>query len=312
MKFGRSASIISTSEKALATSRASEWWKHKGFMHLYQHFRKGPSNDGMDIFDHAQSTAEIAAALKLRNITFGNYVSNNDRYNYLAMLCVGSVDLMNIVNIPQFGFGKLAMKFGAAGVPRSLAHFRPSDVSINLNRFKRGHQIGGDGDGMASLAHEYAHFLDQLFGHQVELKQNSFALTFRGKGNGSTSANMDELKEWAKGYPMRTAMAELMASIILKPDGSKSEYWQRISTTKNSSYYKLHHEIFARTFEQWIHYKLQNNDVNNRGLTKYKYLDRVYLTDAEFRRALPKMNRLAEIISRTTGGGKRSAKVASK
>lgn len=88
---------------------------------------------------------------------FGNWMSENDRrasldYGYDAL-----VDMCKALNISAKDIslgGRLSIAFGARGSGSALAHYEPLREVINLTKMK----------GAGSLAHEWAHALDDIYG----------------------------------------------------------------------------------------------------------------------------------------------------
>lgn len=93
---------------------------------------------------------------------FGNWMSENDRkasldYGYDAL-----VDMCKALNISTKDIslgGHLSIAFGARGSAGAAAHYEPLREVINLTKM----------NGAGSLAHEWAHALDDIFGKEIGL-----------------------------------------------------------------------------------------------------------------------------------------------
>lgn len=105
------------------------------------------------------STEEFMSTFGFRGGEFGNWVKPEERRVMLNAAYDSFMDLAEILNVPptalSFG-GELSIAFGARGVKGAAAHFEPGRAVINLTRM----------NGAGSLAHEWAHAMDNYFGIQ--------------------------------------------------------------------------------------------------------------------------------------------------
>ena len=112
------------------------------------------------------STEEFMNAFGFRGGEFGNWVKPEERRVMLNAAYDSFMDLAALLNIPpkalSFG-GELSIAFGARGTKGAAAHFEPDRAVINLTRM----------NGAGSLAHEWAHALDNYFGLQGAKKDYS-------------------------------------------------------------------------------------------------------------------------------------------
>lgn len=106
----------------------------------------------------------LVKTFKLKGIEFGNWLSQQDRYVYMAGAAYAMKDFCDIHGVKYELFGlnhKFTLAFGARGQSRALAHFEPSTYAINLTKHReREYKDSGAG----SLGHEYGHALDFYFG----------------------------------------------------------------------------------------------------------------------------------------------------
>lgn len=112
------------------------------------------------------SPEEFMNAFGFRGGEFGNWVKPEERRVMLNAAYDSFMDLAALLNIPpkalSFG-GELSIAFGARGTKGAAAHFEPDRAVINLTRM----------NGAGSLAHEWAHALDNYFGLQGAKKDYS-------------------------------------------------------------------------------------------------------------------------------------------
>jgi len=94
---------------------------------------------------------------------FGNWVKPEERRVMLIAAYDSFMDLADILNLPPKAIslgGELSIAFGARGSKNYAATFEPDRAVINLTRMK----------GAGSLAHEWAHAVDNYFGLQEAKK----------------------------------------------------------------------------------------------------------------------------------------------
>lgn len=91
---------------------------------------------------------------------FGNWVNTSERQNFLNLAYDSLRDLAETIGISPKALslgGELSIAFGARGSAGAKAHYEPGRAVINLTKM----------DGAGSLAHEWAHALDNYFGLQT-------------------------------------------------------------------------------------------------------------------------------------------------
>lgn len=109
------------------------------------------------------STDEFMNTFGFRGGEFGNWVKPEERRVMLNAAYDSFMDLAEILGIPPKAVslsGNLSIAFGARGVKGAKAHFEADRAVINLTRM----------NGAGSLAHEWAHAVDNYFGLQESKK----------------------------------------------------------------------------------------------------------------------------------------------
>ncbi len=228
----------------------------------------------------------------LKAFEFGNWLSQQDRVNYLSGLGLALFDLHKLLGFTpkQLGIeGRLSVAFGARGRGRANAHFEPGTFVINLTRYSRPQKLAKrslnfrrvnlilqDG-GVGSFAHEYAHALDFFSGSFIE-KTDSFQIS------GGDSVNPSPKEGTYSKTSLRGLMDNLLNKIIWKSRNVHTEYYGRLNKPKPKEYFIRRNEIFARAFEIYVHYKLQKDKHKNVFLNKVKYPDRFYLSFPEMKK----------------------------
>lgn len=242
----------------------------------------------------------------LRGFEFGNWLSQQDRVNYLSGLGLALFDLHKAIGFSpkQISIkGKLSVAFGARGRGKALAHFEPGSFAINLTRysrpaplksrsknFRRVNQILSDG-GVGAFAHEYGHALDYFGGLHVE-RGDSFSLS----GDDSTRVAPDQAL--LKKNSLRGCMERLMNKIIWKNTKSYSDYYNRLTKGATRKYFIQRNEIFARSFEVYVQYKLGQHKYKNVFLNHPKYPEKFYLSLAEMKKLEPEYDALMKALKK--------------
>lgn len=116
----------------------------------YRHGKDMGGEDYMDVFG-------------FKGGEFGNWMSEKDRQVSLNMGYEALLDLAKALQIEPGDIslgGKLSIAFGARGQAGAAAHYEPLREVINLTKM----------NGAGSLAHEWAHAMDDILGKQLGLK----------------------------------------------------------------------------------------------------------------------------------------------
>jgi hypothetical protein len=281
-------------------SRAERWWEDQGFSDLYQFFRKGAMEKRF--YEKLKDVRIVDEVFQLRGYQFGNWVTHEDRFNYLAALGICLYDLNRVLKFKGNNLGldkTLGVAFGARGVKGALAHYEPSTNIINLTRYYEENRFDKPTEkkvrfvfsgGVGSFAHEYGHFLDYFFGSKIETTTKVYALS-DGRSVDPTRIVYNQTK-----MPMRYWMEEILEKAYWnKNKTSESNYVRRIKDSipeRYLNYFLRRNEIFARLFEQYIGYKLQELKIQNIFLTKTKYHSIQYMTPAELKVVVPLFDKL--------------------
>ena len=215
-------------------------------------------------------------------IEYGNSMTQADRTEYLNQTYDGFMDLSKVLGVPPLAMslgGSLGLAFGSrgrGGRNAALAHFEPTNNVINLTRMK----------GAGSAAHEYGHALANYFYRLSRGMPGS-------RSEGDITETLDRQLNATKSDPkfisgnLRNPVAEAIGSILQniryelpkKEDGqpytlqeaAEHRYEQspliegarladnnRSGHRRNSkAYWNTPEELFARSFETWVHTGLQ-------------------------------------------------------
>lgn len=100
---------------------------------------------------------DFQSAFGFRGGEFGNWLNAEERQQFLNYAYDALMDLASILHISPKALslgGELSIAFGARGKQGARAHYEPTRAVINLTKM----------NGAGSLAHEWAHALDNYFG----------------------------------------------------------------------------------------------------------------------------------------------------
>ncbi len=287
--------------------RQDEYWNHNRpeiqFKPSNTAIRKGsplPTSFNLD------SERFLLNYFATRAVEYGQWLTQQDRVNYLAGWGLAMYDLHKILGFQpqQIGlFGLLSVAFGARGRGKALGHFEPNTYAINLTRFKRPAKFDyrpNDYDrsellffsgGIGTFCHEFGHALDYYAGmfvepapHTVNDKELKYWISLSFHKSNRTKP----IAELIRKNTLRGLMEKLLFKIIWKRSGEYTEYYKRVielaeKHSKNSGYWSQRNELFARAFEVYVINKMKQKGWFNIFLHHQKYESPMYLTTAEFK-----------------------------
>lgn len=270
-------------------SRITRYWLNERFREMWKFFRPGFSKvlpKGFDPYNAQQLTEYF----KLKGFEYGNWLNQEDRYNYLLACEIALFDLNNILKFKHnLGLNKhVGIAFGARGRSSALAHYEPSTGMINLTRFKEAKKLINpftgrpyfgkkttdevkeklfqETGGIGALGHEYAHALDYYFGTYIE--QDTKHKKYRSLTQGNSIDRTPDIDYPAKS--MRYDANRIIHDLIWEKPGQYTHYFKLLLETENE-YFIKHNELFARAFEVYLSEKLKLSGVKNTFLVKNKY-----------------------------------------
>jgi hypothetical protein len=277
---------------------------------FYKLFRNNLGNIPTNFETNSENTILTTKEFNLRGIQFGNWLTTEDKFDYLSAFWIGMNDLNTVLKFPAKNLGlnnRLGVCFGSRGIANSKAHYQPKTDIINLNRYidntgiekmTRFLNTGGAG----SLAHEYGHFLDAVFGGQLEQIKTSFWLTDTCTEINKMKPNeIDKVK-----FPIRYQMAVIFEKLLFEKKGKiyvHSKYANRllsIDSSQNGAYYRKNVEIWARLFECYISWKMNKKGLTNSFLSKtWKYTQsrtNIYVNTAEMTKLEKDIDKLIVLL----------------
>ncbi len=302
--------LVDEGEVPTSKSRADNYWEGKTkviFTPNNKQIRSGSDIPKSYDYDNIEF---LERHYNLKSVEFGNWLSQQDRKNYLAGLGLALYDLTNILG---FAPSKLSLKkkitvaFGARGRGSALAHFESDTFAINITRYsrpKKGSTLKPSFDrtklltlsgGVGSFAHEYGHALD-YFGGMFAERGSTDALS-----DGRSLRIRTDKKQLQKNT-LRGLMERLLHKIIWSGDNKHSAYFLRLKSKQKSlrltDYYFRRNELFARAFESYVHYKMQKKRYKNIFLAETKYDPKIYLTPQEIKKIEPDFDALISALKK--------------
>lgn len=188
----------------------------------------------------------FSEAFGFRGVQFGNYVEGARRQQDLNQAYDALMDLAGVLGVPPRALslnGTLGLAFGArgkGGKNPALAHFEPGNIVINLT--KRA--------GAGSLAHEWFHGLDNYFS--------------RMRGRPAEYVTSDPNGGPAQAGMLRPEMVRafngIMAAIRATGLPQRSRKLDRL---RSKPYWSTDLEMAARSFENYVISKLQDQGASN-------------------------------------------------
>ena len=237
----------------------------------------------------------IMAKYNIKGFEFGNWVTQEERAEYVSSLTPTLEDLFSVLGSRNIGINRnVGVAFGARGSRGALAHYEPVLNMINLTRYK----------GAGSLAHEYGHALDYNLGSFLDQHKDYPALS----GGRSVAASLPE----NTGGQLRAYVNQIVDSIRNGKNFAKMELANKEAAAQGqdpvySAYWFRRTEIFARFFEQYVCYCLAERQISSRLLVKrwsYYMSFPVYVDKDDFMKVKPVADKLMKEFAKFLNSAK--------
>jgi hypothetical protein len=201
------------------------------------------------------SAEDFTSTFGFRGTEFGNWTNQADRQQALNQAFDGLHDLADIMGMPARALslnGKLGLAFGARGGGRYAAHYESGKVVINLTRTR----------GAGSLAHEWAHAVDNYFGKlgfagniNRWLSHSADAERAAKDAAGEAGVRPEVVSNWLRIH------RAIHGKVIEGGRHSPTAYLQNSAAKDKDprkAYWSSEHELFARAFETWVAQRLED------------------------------------------------------
>lgn len=198
----------------------------------------------------------VMERFNLRSVEFGNWLNERERQEMLYGTAAGLDDMAKVLGVEprMMGLnGLLGVALGARGRGgMAKAHYEPVPYSIiNLTKEK----------GANSLAHEFAHGLDNVLGYYQNT--GSFASDQVYQSVIASSTIPDDPA------PALAVYYNIFAAIVWDENGKHTDFYKKLKAIRNNKeYWNSGSEVLARSFETWVSYRLDELKIQNTFLTK--------------------------------------------
>lgn len=275
----------------------------------------------------------ITQTYKFGGIEFGNWVNQLRRVDFCLNTIAACYDMQKVLNFPRNNLGingQIALAYGARGYAKAFAHYEPLTKVINLTRDRRvdkaavdlfgnklveyakdrklyeqyAKQLRAEHSGYGSLAHEYGHALDYVCGELFTktdrpLSGGHFTLVSFKNANTAFNNYNRVLAISEKQNEMQKAFYDAFTSFLFS-NGKPTGFYRRVYTygEKRGEYWMRLNEIWARTFETYIAYKLSKQGIVNKVLVregKGKYRNEL---KAQARNVYPTFGEMAKNVKK--------------
>ena len=220
-------------------------------------------------------------AFGFRGVEFGNWVSQGanakERQGMMNEAYDALHDLASILNIPTKALslnGQIGLGFGSRGQGWASAHYEPGNLVINLTKTR----------GAGSLAHELFHAFDHYFGRfrGVSIKNNAGVYITNEPetryvnektGHSLSVERWNEIKngrgrinneaDWKIQEGIRPEVEEAFTALVKALDASPMAKRASLNDKGKSDYWGSTIERAARSFENYVIFKMQQKGYQN-------------------------------------------------
>lgn len=212
----------------------------------WSHITLSPRRIGVESIEDRREyrdAAEGRAVFNLRSIEFGRWMNESDRQHWLYGAMHGLDTLAAIIDVDRGNIGlgrKLSIALGARGRGGlAMAHYEQGPLhTINLTKTK----------GKGSLAHEYAHALDNI-------GTGAISKAAWASGGEAIRLTVDESRLRSKDlFGLYEKFFKVLYYGKLAPERQNLSHFGRAirSITKNVEYWASRREVWARLFDWWV------------------------------------------------------------
>lgn len=278
-------------------------------------------------FEVNKASELILKQYKFAGIEFGNWVNQYRRIDFCFNLYTALYDLNKVLKFNNnIGFNKsIYVAYGARGAQKALAHYEPLNKVINLSRDRRLDKDDVDffgrqrspfaqnkseylstqskfrehKSGYGSFAHEYGHAIDYIVAEKYTTRNRPLT---GGKVVLTNPKYKTAYSNFIKDINTGNSKIEMLFLDCFEPllftKDKPTGFYKRlyVYTLLNGTYFSQLNEIWARTFEVYIAYKLQKQGITNKFLVKEgkgKYRDEV--GSAGYKAIYPSFGEIAKI-----------------
>ncbi|WP_062053783.1 transglutaminase-like domain-containing protein [Aquimarina longa] len=220
-------------------------------------FRKKSKHDWL--FDSNLALSHF----NLRSIEFGNWMTQQDRANFLYASTLSLHHLAQVLKIKDADIGlggRLSIALGARGSGAAAAHYESTPYAvINLTKTQ----------GFGALAHEYAHAVDNIISYLTKSRQ-----TFVSGGRIIRRGYNSDIAK--NGNFFEQQFEDFFNLLYFTKDGEETQFSKDISSFNKGDYYERRNEVFARSFEVYTFNLLKDAKIKDTFLVESSYKSIIY------------------------------------
>lgn len=238
--------------KLVDGGRIDQHWQGDVFINTHR-----VTGESTFVFDKKfLDTNEALKHYALRSIEYGNWMNQEDRANFLygSMLSLSTLSNLFGISEKQTGLNeRLSIALGARGSGGAAAHYEAMPYSvINITKTK----------GFGSFAHEYGHAIDNILSYYTKTTQSFVS-------GGRTTRKWVDQNILDEGNYFEQQFELLLAKLFWNEDGTETSFHTNID--KLPEYWNRRNEVFARTFETYVFYLMQEKGISNNFLSDGYY-----------------------------------------
>lgn len=257
---------------------------------------------------------------KFAGLEFGNWINQHRRIDFCLNLYTALYDLNKVLKFNNnIGINKtISIAYGARGQKGALAHFEPVNNVINLSRDRRLDKVDSWGynenyteyiktqknfrehySGYGSFAHEYGHALDYIVAEKYTFRKSALSggrIVLTNPNYKTAYPNFIQALNTGNTW-LEQRFRDCFEPLLFRNGKPTSFYIGVYSLAlQKGTYWSRLNEIWARTFEVYVAYKLSKQGIVNKFLIKDgkgKYRDE--LNKESFARAYPSFGEIAKV-----------------
>jgi hypothetical protein len=282
--------------------------------------RKGGRDLSKITADPIKAVDHMVKDMGMRGVQWGNSVTDDERKHHAGKALEAIADLADVTGLHPKDIaldGNLGLAIGARGKGTASAHYEPGNKVINLTR----------ANGVGTLAHEWGHAFDHMLnGFGLETTSKGDKVVKRGgyMSNDTDTHEIRPKKQINENNPwvgktsnperhegsdyvvtkrplsdIRDAYRKLndvskgfreRLNKALQDDVNSS----KLSAKKANDYWNSDHEIFARSFEQYVMHKMKENGIENTYLAGMSKGHKYWPTPEESKAMAPAFDKIFE------------------
>jgi hypothetical protein len=282
--------------------------------------RKGGRDLSKITADPVKAVDHMVKDMGMRGVQWGNSVTDDERKHHAGKALEAIADLADVTGLHPKDIaldGNLGLAIGARGKGTASAHYEPGNKVINLTR----------ANGVGTLAHEWGHAFDHMLnGFGLETTNKGDKVVKKG-GYMSNDTDTHEIRPkkqinennpwvgktsdpkraeengWVVTKRPLSEIRDAYRSLNKVSEGFRDRLSKalqddvnsgKLSAKKANDYWNSDHEIFARSFEQYVMHKMKENGIENTYLAGMSKSHKYWPTPEESKAMAPAFDKIFE------------------